>query len=907
MLTVSKLSKNIAYLLFFPIAYSLLTSQAKATTYDVGIGETYSTLKELSDAGVLANGDIVVVHNNDSSFAGETLSVSSLTLVSSDGTRIILSEAATSTPPAKGGLIYFTNNSVTLNIADIQVQNSTAQGVNNNVSSGLGGAIYANNDLSMANADDIMLNNNTALGGDNGANSGLGGAIYAYYTLDLKNSNNISFVNNKAIAGNPTSSTTTGSGHGGAIYASLINLTGANDITFSGNQAQGGDAGTLNAPNSGIGGAIYAGFFGIDMTGASNVVFSNNIAKGGSASTGGNADKSGLGGAISTLGPSVISGSSFINNQATTSNIGDMSSGLGGAIYNSGPSLTLQATAGNDITFSGNTHNQGGMGVTANSIYFGNVSSSALSTTFNVDVADGALVTMYDPLASQADDLITKSGSTLSNVNLTINKTGAGKWILGGHNDMASATTWNINQGTLYLELVNNKPVHIDLSNNNTATFNAAAGSTILFSPSAQAHLISGLDIALNAGSNVGMGQGGAFSYFELPAGADAPLLSLRADNSLTNDSNILNPDGTFSSGVYDYTYGLYWRENDPLSHDLVATIKSKTYNSELGGSSSTTGPTGIASQSSLGSMLTTRLHWNFECLDDCRDTTYTDGKTANCNSVCSQPSEKSANVWFRPTYSYTNQTNGTGFHINTPGFALGIDNCFDRNFFLGFGLFGTLPEFRSKYADIDAQTINAAVYGGTLLPGKIELGLMAGLGHTWYDQKRKVRGYHYNSDYESNNWNLGINLGRRFKLNESWTLRPFTAYEYMSLNVQSYKEKQGVYSLKVKSHRENFHFLKTGVDLTWSNNRDLDITGKVYHSGFYGDTKANTHVTFVSDPNATRYNSYGDKLDNNALGLGIGSAYKVNKDFTIEANYNFEKGKHSYTHYANLNFVYKF
>lgn len=902
----NKLNLEIAKLLFLPLTFSLLASQAQAVTHEVGEGKNYPSLRELNDLGVLTDGDIISLYQNDNSFIGETLSLTDITIMSADGSMITLTQSTNTPPPVFGGLISFSANNVNLNIENIQIMNSSVQGTVADTGHGIGGAVRAEGNLTINNANNINFINNTARGGENGSNSGLGGAIYTHNTLNLSSANNMLFTGNKAISGDSTSTVpSTGSimfaAQGGAIYASNLNLTNASNITFSDNQAIGGNG--INVVYSGHGGAIYVSA-GIDMTNASNILFSNNIAKGGTASTNGKADVSGLGGAIFIMGglstPSVISGATFLNNQATTDNDGDMTSGLGGAIYNGGTDLTLLATAGNNITFTGNTHNPGNTGVKANSIYFGNTTPSAVTTTFTADVEDGAYLIMLDPMASQQDNMLGKAGTRVGNVDLTINKTGDGTWILGGHSEMASATTWNINQGTLYLTAINNAPVHIDLSHDTTAAFNVASGSNILLSLTDTAHLISGLDIAFNAGSNVGVEQGGSFRYFELAHGSENPLLSLRAQNSLNNDSAILNPSGSFTSGVYDYTYDLYWRENDPTSEDLIARITSKTYNQELGGSSATTAPTAIASLNAMGRSLFEQLHWSFKCLDDCTDNT-------NCNTSCSQSNDKTSNLWLKPTYAHSSQNNGSDFTINAPGFAMGLDNCFDNNYFAGVGIFANSPNYRSRDANIDAQNINIAGYAGTLLPGKIELGVMAGGGHTWYDQKRKAAGISHKSKYQSTNLNVATSLAKNFKLNDTWALAPFTSYEYLHLNVQGYKEKLATHSLKAKSHKENLHLTRTGSDLTWTDQKDLTISGKVYHAGLYGNNRAKTKVNFVADANATKYRSRGDKLTKNALGMGVSSAYNLNKNLQLAANYNLEKGKRSRVHHGSLNLVYNF
>lgn len=90
--------KHIAFTLVFVglFVVCLLSRPAPAATYDVGAGQTYVNLKALVDAGVLADGDTIVLHNDDSSLRGQTFppALAKLNLTAASGLVTIAPDAA---------------------------------------------------------------------------------------------------------------------------------------------------------------------------------------------------------------------------------------------------------------------------------------------------------------------------------------------------------------------------------------------------------------------------------------------------------------------------------------------------------------------------------------------------------------------------------------------------------------------------------------------------------------------------------------------------------------------------------------------------------------------------------------------------------------------------------------------
>ncbi len=171
---------------------------------------------------------------------------------------------------------------------------------------------------------------------------------------------------------------------------------------------------------------------------------------------------------------------SFINNSAYSLNPLDATSGLGGAIFLQAkdsfsltPTYTFTANNGQTILFRGNTHKNG----QPNSIFFGNIypgDDTFITAIFHVE--NGGNIHMYDPMASQQDSLQKPAGDTLANLDLAINKIGAGTWALGGVSTLESKTVFDVQAGTLHLMDANSK---LNLNSHEDSEFLTQAGSTL--------------------------------------------------------------------------------------------------------------------------------------------------------------------------------------------------------------------------------------------------------------------------------------------------------------------------------------------------------------------------------------------------------------------------------------------
>lgn len=379
----------------------------------------------------------------------------------------------------------------------------------------------------------------------------------------------------------------TAGSYGGAVYVNGTLNGGINNSVFKDNQAGalGGAVGALIIQD-GVNASLFinnqsdqrGGALSVNVLtgGINNSVFESNLSIG-AADT----EKAGLGGGVFLRDTVEIGGGRFLNNTATTSNIGDMTSGRGGAIffdayYDDDSSLKLVANeAGNPQVFSGNTHNPGGLGTTANSIYFGTTSlytnREQTRLDFTIDTAEGAQVTMLDPLASQPDNLTDSSGNEFTMLTVDIIKNGPGTWLLGGHNDMQAKGDWLIKEGVLQFAGTAdgmNRPVHIDLKHSD-ASFTLAGDATLLIPLETDRHLISANKIILADGSYVDIVNDTNYGHVAEVLHEDYVVLTLAGAN-IANQSKTGN--GVLKIGIYDYNYDLYWNGNDlVLNHSEIA------------------------------------------------------------------------------------------------------------------------------------------------------------------------------------------------------------------------------------------------------------------------------------------------------------------------------------------------
>ncbi len=223
----------LASLLFFS-SFNL-----QAATYNINVGETYTTLEALRLANVLGDGDTIVLHKDDKSTSVSTFNISNMkiTLKSSFGAQMSIS-----TGTIANRFFNISNGSL------FNVENIKFEGGNSGANPG--GAVNIEN--STATFTNVVFANNKSTNNS-------GGAIRAYDNVSL-NFANATFKNNEAV------------NYGGAIYAGTnVNVNFTGDALFE------------NNISTNSGGAIYLDKSSATFNGTAT--FSNN--KSGAGKSGG--------------------------------------------------------------------------------------------------------------------------------------------------------------------------------------------------------------------------------------------------------------------------------------------------------------------------------------------------------------------------------------------------------------------------------------------------------------------------------------------------------------------------------------------------------------------------------------------------------------------------------------------
>ncbi len=851
-----------------------------------------------------------------------------------------------------GGAVFVFDR-LTGGISGSTFENNTATGFGN-----AGGAVFVGGALTGGIANSTFTSNTASYGGavlvGSGLTGGITDSIFTSNTADFGGAVSVNGGLTGGISGSTFENNTAGSGGavsvnggltGGISGSTFENNTAAlsgGGAVFVGSGLTGGISGSTFTSNT----ASYGGAVTVwgDLTGdISGSEFSGNQASwGGALYLVGNVDISGA-------------GAQFLGNKAVY-DAANTSFGRGGAIFHNGgqnpgdpvKTFNLSATPGTPIVFSGNTHTPGNAGATPNSIYFGNLWPAGVdgqvAATFAV--AAGGALHMWDPLASQPDDLGYVAGGasgTLSNLALTINKTGPGTWVLAGTSDMRSATNWTVSEGTLHLVAdAAGAPAHIKLSNTtnkmnvaNPASFTLKNGASLLLEPASAAHQITGRKITLESGSKVGLA---GFQYGPKLANGLYTVLKLNAPN-FSNESSLMATSGDIALGVNSYKYsGLAWD-----GHNLVMTVGPGTQNPFLAGVPAVTGAshmvwnTANTALTALGNhnfgifrALRDNLQGNYSGgnmlapdTEETKQVSRNDGAGIETNSAAPAAGEATAryrhadqpnSFWFTPYYAHTNQSGDDfGYDLDTPALALGFERLLGERAFAGLAVFAAWPEYGGGGANIDGQNLTLALYGGGILPwGDLEVDGHVGYGWTDYDQTRRVGlpdlglMERYTAEYDSQTFFAGLGLGRTFDLNSGFWLRPGASYDYIHASVDGFNEGAGDFSLSVDDYDLDLHRVKAGLEAGWESEAGFTASAEAYYLGLYGDREAETDGHFVADP-ANGFDIIGNGLDENSLGLGAKIGLPLGPNWELGVGYDFLVGSDATTHQGSATVTFRF
>ena len=775
----------------------------------------------------------------NSATGGDALGENSSSYESGQGGAFWVSEDMTST----GGSFTFTGNSAT---------GGDAVGKSSySYESGLGGALWVGGDLTTTDGA-YTFTGNSATGGDSVSKSsysyesGRGGALWVGENLTTTGGA-YTFTGNSATGGDARGqdSDSSNSGQGGALYVYDNFITSGGSFTFTGNSATGGDALGKNSESrrSGQGGALYLYDGDTDLGGS--YTFINNRAIGGKATgEGANADNSGLGGAIYTYTNLTITGSAlFKDNLAASTNPGDPTGGRGGAILvPAGYDLALAPTAGNDILFKGNLQRDAAGKTTPNSVYFGNHYSAGADDNilFTLAPEAGARVIMWDPIASQPDNLKGASGIVYSNITpLDIVMDGPGLWALGGASAMQSATTFTLNDGTFHLI----KRAVLNLSHNTTAQVDLENGVFMPTLTKTSASLIKAGDINIgNAAGTVALHPAGVAS---LSPGTPYSKLVLSAKNALTANAAgiklVDNPrikvgysqkgndfylnvttrarptglglsgnalDGFIGSGAYldnlDIAYPVdnwYYSGKLGLSNNQIADTNL------LAGDFAADQPLiGKAIYKNNQGILHQRINsWRMAGAVSIRRAESEEVSALNAAPAAGEygagygfDMEKRSRIWALGSRDWADLSSSgdqVGFDADIYGASLGYDLVITRNWLAGISLGYSKANSESKnggHAELDSDTWFLSLYGAFNYDAwQAEITLTYGDSSNESDTAYKSFGAYTSGDFHTKHYGADLTVGYEIPLTERISMTPFTGVLYYHGAQDSYTESQ--------------------------------------------------------------------------------------------------------------------
>jgi hypothetical protein len=206
-------------------------------------------------------------------------------------------------------------------------------------------------------------------------------------------------------------------------------------------------------------------------------------------------------------------------------------------------------------------------------------------------------------------------------------------------------------------------------------------------------------------------------------------------------------------------------------------------------------------------------------------------------------------------------------FDINTPFISAGLDKKFG-GFLMGAGFYSGFADYNSNDSDVLAQSALGFVYVGFASLDKTQIGIFAQAGNTQNTQRRKVENEKYHSDYKSIQYDLGLNISKSFALGIDKTFKPFLAYDYLVLDIDDYKETDGVYALSFDNNKTQTSTFKAGLDFDYKVRKSLSWVFNAAFIFLTGDLRASSNIAFIKSKTTT-LKAEGEKLDASSLQLG--------------------------------------
>jgi outer membrane autotransporter protein len=435
-------------------------------------------------------------------------------------------------------------------------------------------------------------------------------------------------------------------------------------------------------------------------------------------------------------------------------------------------------------------------------------------------------------------------------------------------------------------------------------------------------------EITLASGSNIEFAPR-AFDYGQDLGQGPVPVLELNAA-TLTNNAALSSPPGggAFSVGPYDYTYsGVSWNGDQSA---LQADISSRAFNHRRGGTDAAAAPLALAARSHAADAAAKRLLRRFATAGADKRTggklpaiallglyqsggavePFRTGVPGNANrsgyaSLASvggsEMVDGQTGVWFSPGYSHTRHRGSRSYDVSGFSLAMGVDHWFGENLLLGLGLGLDMPRYDSDDDETEAIAASGFLYAGIRLPAALELGLSVAYSGIQYQQKRSASGIKFDSDFNAALFGFGLSLARPFALTKNLILRPVVSHEYLYFRPDHHSEVPDAVALRFEGNHSVLNRIQAGMDMGFSFDGGMSLSGKVFYSGMYGDRDGNVRASFVQDPLRNSFSPPVDPLDKHSFGLAAGIGIPLSDALEFNGDYTFLRGNNSYSHQAAL------
>ncbi|MCD7897254.1 MAG: autotransporter outer membrane beta-barrel domain-containing protein [Planctomycetaceae bacterium] len=285
--------------------------------------------------------------------------------------------------------------------------------------------------------------------------------------------------------------------------------------------------------------------------------------------------------------------------------------------------------------------------------------------------------------------------------------------------------------------------------------------------------------------------------------------------------------------------------------------------------------------------------------------------------------------LWVTP--GYTNQSvdgnYGSGYgDFDVKGFtvAMGYDRWLNDVFRIG-GLFRYgRPELDGDYQNIDADDIQAGLYGQGLVPFGVIVNAGLALGWQDYESKRSIRltglpeyNQDLRADYHGKSLSLALEVSRPVVLQNNVFLRPALGYTYQRVHLDEIGETStlpsGATNLaqRIAGSRFTTQQVRLGTDVGWTNDPDtVSLSGRAFWVANVGDKQPSGAARFINAGfGALPFRVVGARYSDHMANLGVSLLVRpaAVSGVTFGVDYDFLWGAKSTDHNVGVKFGYEF